>query len=146
MPNAGDLIRAADVNDIADVGWTAYTPTLTSSGTAPTTSTAEGRYVRVGRIIIAECNIVIATAGTGTYSIALPVESLAAATDTNLNLAWLYDSSATLSQMGVAVAQAGGLTCQIRAHGVTGAMGNSAPWTWAVGDAIRLNLLYEAAA
>ena len=143
MVNAGDVIRAIDIPDFDP--WIDYTPTLTSSGTAPTTSTATGSYIQHGKLVIAYCNIVIATAGTGNYSVALPVASAAVATDTMLGGAWLQDSSPSTPNVGVVVAQAANTTCQVRIHAVAAVMGATSPWTWAAGDAIRLDLMYEAA-
>ncbi len=81
------------VNDIADAvnklaavgyaGWTSYTPTLTAATTNPTLGAASagavqfGRYCKVGRLVVAQFGIRFATsgasAGSGAYTVSLPV-------------------------------------------------------------------------
>lgn len=62
--------------------WTAYTCTLTSSGTAPNigaTGFQTGRWMRIGRTVFMQFRINMSgagfAAGTGNYSIALPVNA-----------------------------------------------------------------------
>ncbi|MEU5197294.1 hypothetical protein AB0G86_25135 [Streptomyces scabiei] len=73
----GNFLGATNVNTGA---WTAFTPTWTSSGTAPALGNGVlvGRYQRVGRTITCHINLIpgsTSTFGTGNYSFALPATS-----------------------------------------------------------------------
>src|SRR3990167_55478 len=86
---AGETLLASQLNqDIRDngniiaavgiTGWTAYTPTWTSSGTAPSlgNGTASGAYCQLGKLFLASFSVVAGsttTFGSGTYFFALPV-------------------------------------------------------------------------
>lgn len=81
----GEVVSAAIMNqEIRDqfnsmfAAWTTYTPTWTSTGTAPAlgNGTLTGRYMKIGRTVIVQINLVAGsttTFGTGNYSFSLPV-------------------------------------------------------------------------
>lgn len=83
----GETVTAALMNqEIRDqineilAAWTSYTPTWTSSGTAPAlgNGTLVGRYMKVGRTVTCQVNLITGsttTYGTGNYSFALPFTS-----------------------------------------------------------------------
>ncbi|MGW1609404.1 hypothetical protein ACWCQZ_08400 [Streptomyces sp. NPDC002285] len=83
----GEVVAAATMNtEIRDqfnsmfAAWTAYTPTWTSSGTAPAigNGTLLGRYMKFGRTVICHINMTTgstSTYGTGNYSWSLPVQA-----------------------------------------------------------------------
>lgn len=85
----GEVVSAATMNqEIRDqfnsmfAAWTAYTPTWTSTSTAPAigNGTLTGRYMKIGRTVIVEINLIAGgttTFGTGNYSFSLPVQSAA---------------------------------------------------------------------
>lgn len=52
--------------------WTSYVPVLGSDGTPPTTSTAQGGSIIAGKLVIFWARLVVATAGTGTYTVTFP--------------------------------------------------------------------------
>lgn len=80
----GEVVSAAIMNqEIRDqfnsmfAAWTAYTPTWTSSGTAPNiqNGTITGRYQKYGRTVLCEINMVAGsttTYGSGNYNWSLP--------------------------------------------------------------------------
>lgn len=81
----GEVVTAAllnqeirdQLNSIFDA-WTAYTPTFTSSGTAPSlgNGTVSGRYMKVGRTVHVFIALVwgsTTTPGSGNLSLGLPV-------------------------------------------------------------------------
>ena len=55
--------------------WTAWTPSLTSSGTTPTFAnvTDESRYTQIGKTVTGKGQVTITAVGTGTYRLPLPV-------------------------------------------------------------------------
>ncbi|MFI8294430.1 hypothetical protein ACIGCZ_00635 [Streptomyces nigra] len=83
----GEVVSAATMNqEIRDqfnsmfAAWTSYTPTWTSSGTAPAlgNGTILGRYMKIGRTVICHINMTTgstSTYGTGNYSFSLPVQA-----------------------------------------------------------------------
>ncbi|MET7779559.1 hypothetical protein ABZU94_29685 [Streptomyces mirabilis] len=83
----GEVVSAAIMNqEIRDqfnsmfAAWTPYTPTWTSSGTAPNigNGTLTGRYQKYGRTVLCEINMVAgstSTYGTGNYNWLLPAQA-----------------------------------------------------------------------
>lgn len=132
-----------------------YTPTWTASGTAPAigNATVVARYAAYGKLIFAYGRITFGTTstfGTGSYSFALPVAASASATATVgvLGSAYILDSSSgnTGSVLGYYLsASAHGLRYPATYLGVDTAVSQLAPWTWATGDVISWNFMYEAA-
>ena len=123
---------------------TSFTPTWTTTGTAPAigNGTLEGSYFRVGRMI--------------TYSIALTAGS----TTTFGTGGWQFDypvnAAGTLLMVGSALAfdTSGGTTtpgaCRVSTSTIiltffgTGVVTNANPFTWATGDILRLTISYQA--
>jgi hypothetical protein len=83
----GEVVSAAIMNqEIRDQfnsmfgAWTAYTPSWTSSGTAPSlgNGTIIGRYMKFGRTVVCHINLVTGsttTYGSGSYNFSLPFTS-----------------------------------------------------------------------
>lgn len=76
---AGQRLLAADLNTATQqAAWTAYTPTWTSTGTAPVLgvgATLVGYYAKVGRLVTAKVSLTTGgstTYGTGNYEFSLP--------------------------------------------------------------------------
>lgn len=66
-------------------GWTAYTPTMTATTTNPnigSTGAANGRYIKVGRMVMFTISITSGgsgiAAGSGTYRVSLPIATATA--------------------------------------------------------------------
>ena len=134
--------------------YTAYTPAWTASGTAPAIGNAvvTARYVQIGEMVHAYGSITFgssSTYGTGSYLFALPVTASASAfTVLSIGSADIYDASATA--LGRARVSAGSVTTMRLSLGATylgvnTLIGQTAPWTWAVGDIIYWSIIYEAA-
>ena len=84
----GDAVRyeqlvATDASVAALGTWTAWTPSLTSSGTTPTFAnvTAESRYMQIGKTVMGKGQVTVTAVGTGTYRIPLPVTPKSTATE-----------------------------------------------------------------
>ncbi len=84
----GDAVRyeqfvATDASLAALGTWTAWTPSLTSSGTTPTFAnvTAESRYTQIGDLVIGKGQVTVTAVGTGTYRLPLPVTPKSTATE-----------------------------------------------------------------
>ena len=76
---AGQRVLAADLAALTQqAAWTAYTPTWTSTGTAPSkgNGTLVGYYGKVGRVVTAKIALTsgsTTTFGTGAYLFSLPL-------------------------------------------------------------------------
>jgi hypothetical protein len=129
--------------------WQAYTPTWTTTGTAPSlgNGTLTGRYTQLGKTIHAVLELVAGsstTFGTSGWSLSLPVTSAASELGV-LGMTELFDSSAGAVYAAVALrgisTTALFYTCAVPGAQVT----NLVPFTWATGDLLRFKITYEAA-
>lgn len=125
-------------------GWFAYTPSWTSSGTAPAigNGTLDGRFTIVGKLIAVRARIVAGsttTFGTGTWALSLPVASSGSPPPTVASVvAW--DSSAGNLYVGAWRISGGNIiTLAAPAAFYTSAV----PFTWAQSDALELEGVYE---
>lgn len=75
IPQVAIVALAEDLTAIADVSWTAYTPTITSqNGTFTGASiTATGRYVQMGKTVTVEADVLLTTLGSGSPTLGLRV-------------------------------------------------------------------------
>lgn len=127
--------------------WTSYTPTWTSTGTAPTAgnSAFTGAYGKIGKTVSFNVYFPMgstATFGTGLYRWALPVAS----TGQVIGSGYIYDSSAnavwTVSLLRVTTTT---FRLLFTAGGGLYDVSQTAPFTWAVADEINVACTYEAA-
>jgi hypothetical protein len=145
---AGEKDAAAKLQTLTDallaIGnpWQSWTPVLTSTGTAPTT-TVTGGYVHAGRLVIFEFAITIVTAGTGNYTISLPVTA-AGLFPKAFVTASCYDQSAGLlyPRIGLSV---GSNTTFVLNNDDSSRVSQTSPFTFAVNDVIAGTGTYQAA-
>lgn len=83
-PTAGDnttkLATTAFVSNLVNPGsWTSYTPTATTQSGALTAYTATGRYQKIGKTVIMQCDVNITTVGTGAGGLRVTLPFTAAA-------------------------------------------------------------------
>jgi len=157
----GQVLTAAQMNAItanlsvlggtAGPTYTSYTPSWSSTGTAPAigNATITAQYAQIAKSVHAFGSIAFggtSTFGTGTYAFTLPVTPSSAAQAAPLGMVHLYDSSASAMIIGFATSSGGGsaFTCTYGATygGVLTNAGQLVPWTWASGDLVQFNLLY----
>lgn len=77
---AGKFLKANGSWAVPSGGsWSTYTPTISAQSGTITTASATGRYIQTGKIVIAEIDVIITTAGTGSLSliVGLPVTAAA---------------------------------------------------------------------
>ncbi|MFF1297916.1 MULTISPECIES: hypothetical protein [unclassified Streptomyces] len=155
----GEVVSAALMNqEIRDQfnsffgAWTTYTPTWTSTGTAPVLNngTLTGRYMKIGRNVLIEINLIAGsstTFGTGNYSFSLPFQ----AATTGLATVGSAQLLGTDRWSGTIIISSGATTVSpfvpisatnTRSDFVT----NTRPETLASGAQIRLGFVYETAA
>ena len=151
----GQVLTADIMNQIGAVTET-FTPTWTSSGTAPAlgNGTLSGRYFRLQKLVFVQTLLIAGsttTYGTGTYRFALPVTARAGLygfMSQGVGRVWDFSTSTAYD---VHASFEGGATTYINAYysarGVTVStfVGATAPITFAANDEIQLTFWYEAA-
>lgn len=161
---SGETLTAALLNthvrdNLKAIGdaWTTYTPALTATTTNPTLGTgssAEGRYVSAGKLIIVHYRIAFGTSGTaagsGTYLISLPVAPSTAWTNRHIGSGMAFDSSAN-AMMPLVVRVNGTASTVVMQFPATWPGGTASNVThsnlfaWAASDEFHGTLTYEAA-
>lgn len=145
---------AWEAMSLGAAAWSNFTPTWTSSGTAPAlgNGTASGRYVQIGKTVHAEFFFQLgstSTIGTGNYSFALPPVA-AANTIGSSNVrgaVWFRDSSASGDYTGFLFFPTT-TTFQVRlinAFPSNALLGSASPVVPAVSDFLSGSFTYEAA-
>jgi hypothetical protein len=119
---------------IADTAFTTYTPSLAAQTGTPTTTSTQGRYKRVGRIVTVQFQVTVTTVGTaaGQMQVGLPITPLTGSGNYYVGCCYNVDnnkSGALVSVPGSSIA------VTLDAAGVT--------W-WASGVHIAGTIVYEA--
>ena len=147
----GQVLTAATMNSIG-AAWESYTPALTATITNPTLgtgSTAQGAYTRINKLVIGMAYFAFGSSGTnagsGDYSVSLPITSVASSA-LNRGFTWLYDASAATGWAAVNQISTTTTLIMYKATGdATIAIGSANPFAWAANDQIRVQFIYEAA-
>lgn len=154
---AGDVLTAAQLNtQLRDqllaafplgVGaWTNYTPTLTQS-VAVTKTVTRGTYQRVGRIIIANFNLSVTSAGTVSNAVLVGLPVAADATGGASGFGWIFDASAATRYAGAYGVAGGGVTVEfVGDWSAANVFGVVPAVALASGDLIAGTVIYESAA
>lgn len=145
---AGDEPTADQLNDIAEPGWTSYTPTWTANTGTPAigNGTLSGRYRRTGgsNQILFEFVLTAGTTttfGTSFWLFTVPAVASTDSVSMSTGTARLLDAG-TVSKNGCASFFT---TTQIVVDSPTGVVSNASPHTWATTDSLRVQISYEAA-
>ena len=157
---AGDTLTAAQLNaelrnallgafplGPPDGAFTAYTPTLTQSATVTKTVTY-GRYTRVGRLVIAQCELACTGAGTAANQVlaGLPVPAQGT-TQKTIGQGYIFDASAAgLYKATVEISTAVSVAFRPTSTSANDFLG-TAVFTAALasGDLVSFSVMYEAA-
>lgn len=138
------------IDSLTAPGWTTYTPTWTSTGSAPTlgNATIRGRYRRSVDmdLVIVEFAFIFGStsaAGTGAWRFSLPVTASAAALDYGAGTGYILDSGT--EEMPAASRVLTTTTVGVYSEGGSGAVGAGVPITWATNDQVRFTVMYEPA-
>ena len=133
------------------LAWTSFTPTLSGTGWVKGSGTIEGRYVKLGKIVIAEIQYTFSTAGGGAAGSAVPTVSLPVNANTTISpnpaQVTILDTSAGTTYIGQGSIGSTGVTGNVGVSSgaytsLTG-LAASVPMVWATGDEIRWTLTYE---
>jgi hypothetical protein len=123
--------------------WTAFTPTLSQTASL-TLSVATGRYLQIGKLVIASIDVTINSAGTagGTMVLGgLPVGS----TQHGIAAVGRYFDQSAGTYYLLSGLWSTATTMQFISHLGAGGFGNNPAVTAAASDTVFLNLAYEAA-
>ena len=154
----GEVVAAATMNtEIRDqfnsmfAAWTTYTPSWTSTGTAPVLSngTVTGRYMKIGRSVLCFINLTFGsstTYGSGNYNLSLPVT----AASSGVSMVGTAHYLGTARWVGEIVISSAASTCSAffpagSGDTRTNFMTATLPETLASGGQLRLGFIYEAA-
>lgn len=126
--------------------WTEYRVDWTAPTTRPAilNGTLLGRYVKQGNTVIVQIRLVAGsstTYGSGQWFFSLPYP-VAGHDFIAVGSAYLIDSATTKS-IGVAIAAAGESRLSIQTHSSANPVRSDTPWTWASGDQLHVELVYE---
>jgi len=150
------VAREDHVHGYDDVAWSSWTPNLLGEFTDPTLGAGnikQGRYVQVGKLVVAQFRIIFGTSGTaagnGRYFVTLPVSATvtfwnghsigvgrfwnAGGTYAGPYMATLPNTTMTLFEYPAAW-PTGGLTY----------VGHATPWAWGANMELHGVLAYEA--
>lgn len=122
--------------------WTAFTPTLTQ-GVALTLSVATGRYIQLGKLVIASVDITINSAGTASNALtlgALPVSSAQRGTPGNA----YYSDNNVSTNYSLTPFWTGATTMVFATNASTSRFGINPAVTAAAADLLNATLIYEA--
>lgn len=130
-------------SNMVDIKLTSYTPTWTTSGTAPSLGDGSliGRYSRTGNLVTVTIEFLAGsttTFGTGDFRFSLPFTS--APTVQQVGTARLLDSG-TAYWVGTAVASASSSFVRMFTTTST-AVSSTGPFVWANGDSLVLTITY----
>lgn len=133
-----------------DQAWATFVPSIAGTPTAPAVSSAAGRYKQMGSLIVVRERLVIgASAGAGTWTLALPKPS-EVTIGAVIGYARLYRNAGGGSYpwcpVALQSASAAIVQYQTAIGGSMSSVGAAAPWAWAAGDVIDAELIYEATA
>lgn len=99
----GAALTESDINTylMGEGGaWTAYTPTVTQSGSVTVTN-FRSRYARYGRLIIFTTSLTVTGSGTGSNAITVSLPVTAATSGIPIGSAVLFDNSGTTFYPGL---------------------------------------------
>jgi hypothetical protein len=131
--------------------WTTYTPTWSSSGTAPSlgNGTLSGKYLQIGKLVYVQIFFQsgsTTTYGTGDWRLSLPFASY----ELNGNTSG-YPGGGYIEDNGVAgyrvlaIGKSGGASNIALFTSVNAAVTNTSPFTWATNDFFNVQLVYGVA-
>lgn len=129
--------------------WTAYSPSWTSSGTAPAlgNGTLTGAYTQIGKMVWWQAALTAGsttTFGTGTYFLSLPVACSFAGNTPIGHVDLIHAGS---QYLGIATLQGSSTTAGFLTQAAAGASAlvtATSPFTWASGDVLNLSGTYQA--
>jgi hypothetical protein len=146
---AGQVLTAAELNAIGT--WTTYTPTFTTTGTAPSLGNGSitGTYTEVNKIVMGQIMFQAGnttTYGSGVLLFSIPVTAAPFASFSVCGHGYIED--ATTTNVYTVVADHSTYNDKLKMRATQGGFGDVstvAPFTFAANDSCRLYFAYQAA-
>lgn len=143
-----DVLGTVDVN----TPWTTFTPVLVGWSVGTTGSSATGRYYQINKTVIAQINFTFGTVGatfpSGSPSVALPILHVST-NPSNTSAVQYNDVSATTAFIGTTTFTTSRVSFNVNntagTYATATALSPLIPMTWAAGDSISLQIIYEVA-
>ena len=146
----GNVSVAGELFVTGGAPWLSYTPSWTSSGTAPAlgNGTITGKYKQIGKTVFVRVHLSLgstSTTGTGNWRFTLPIT--AASSDGVVMPATFLDNGTNwyTGTMTCAYDGSASYVVPLTSASPSGAVTASVPFTWATTDALTFNGSYEAA-
>jgi hypothetical protein len=141
-----DSATASGLNWSAD--WTSYTPTWTSTGTAPSLGNGilQGRYIEIGKSVIVQMFFQIgstSTLGTGNWRFSLPVSVDVMNGNASLLPGGAYVEDAAVAAYTRSARRVSATTVTFNSENNT-ELAPTNPFTWATGDFFNATFSYGA--
>jgi hypothetical protein len=129
--------------------WTSYTPTWTSTGTAPSlgNGTLNGNYIQIGKTVFAQIYFVAGsttTFGTGSWRFSLPVTANVLAATAALLPGGAYVEDSGVAGYTRSCRRVSSTTVTFNSEG-NQELSNLTPFTWATNDYFNATFSYGAA-
>jgi len=148
-PQGVQGVQGAQGVGFSNTAWTSYTPSWTSSGTAPSlgNGTISGKYKQNGKVVFVRVQLVIGsstTTGSGNWRISLPVD---AADTVGIIMPSTYYDSGVDWYTGVVTCEYDGsisYVVPLKGSSPSGAITSTVPFTWGTSDTLTFNGSYEA--
>lgn len=142
VPTVSELAGITDPLKEITLPWSSYAATITAATTNPTFGSTVGSFIQVGKFIVFHANFVFATAGSGIYTVSLPVTSNEG-TGSPIGVATCAASSGAVRLLRSAW-QNGNLSVALAAEDGT-RVTNAVPFAFSSGAIISVKGVYEAA-
>jgi hypothetical protein len=143
--SVGQVLTAATMNSIG-AAWETWTPTLTQTATV-TKTTNYAKYMRIQKLVIAQCYMTVTGAGTGGTNVVvgLPITALELQSQI-VGGGFIYDSSANMVYHVVnQITSTTTMSFYTDQNGSGNFFGTNPNIALAANDQIRLYFMYEAA-
>lgn len=130
--------------------WPTYTPNITGTESNPSLgsgATAQGRYIRYGRMVHVEVIIKFGsgmTRGGGFYEVSLPVTARSQSIGRRTGSSYVFDNSANEFYDGISFINSGATT-KVRLSINSDVVQDNVPVTFAASDELGFSITYEAA-
>jgi hypothetical protein len=143
---AGDVLTAAEMNGIGET--TAYTPTFTNITVG--NGTVDFKYVQIQKLVLVQGTLTFGstTSISGSPNITFPVNSVTYPGGTPVGMVRVFTPGnayfgftqpISATQIAIRLFNVSGIYLQV------GGFDATTPWTWATGDSISVQFVYEAA-
>lgn len=136
-------VSMLDTDNAPMAAWTTWTPVIGQNGTKTITNT-NSKYLQLGKLIVARCNVLITQAGTaGNYIYCSYPITPAAYSDTSIGSFFYGPTGNATRYTGSVITNSVGLLFQT--HNINNVLGITPSFATVNGDFLSFTVVYEAA-